>query len=244
MITTPPRRPKMQIIAFAFVFVFAGLTFAASRILIEARILRPNVLTSWMVSPSEWLAKWLKNPTCKVPCWEKIVPGETNRVQAKSLFSNNPKIEIVEEADVIPYGLMLFLDTDGDKYNPNVSMKFDNQNIVQEIEISTFGQNLYLEDIVAVYGSPKQVLIHDSPRNESVLVDMLYPELGMVASLFLHNANVGGEIPRVEIEKYSEVWEIYLNKPDLEYYLYFSEITNGAVDPRLLSEWKGYTTYP
>lgn len=244
MTTTPHRRPKMHIIALAVIFMCAGSTFAASKMLIEARILRPNVLTSWMVSPSEWLAKWLENPTCKVPCWEKIVPGATNRVQAKSLFSNNPNAEIVEEADVTPYGLMLFLDIDGDKYNPNVSLKFDNQNFVQEIEINTFGEHLYLEDIVDVYGFPKQVLIHDSPRNETVLVDLLYPELGMVTSLFLPNTNVGEEIPRIKIERYSELRHIYLNKPDLEYHLYFSEITNGAVDSRLLSEWKGYTTYP
>ena len=240
---TPHKNPN-QITALVIIFVCAGLIFAASRMLIEARILPPSLFTSWMVNPSDWLAKWLENPTCKVPCWENIVPGETNRAQAKSLLSSNPNIAIVEEADVIPYGLMLFLDIHGDKYNCNVSMKFDSQDIVQEIELNTFGENLYLEDLVAGYGSPKQVLIHASPRNESVLVHMLYPELGMVASLFILNLNVGEAIPRVKIEKYSEVRHIYLNQPDLEYYLYFSEITNGAVDPRLLSEWKGYTTYP
>jgi hypothetical protein len=246
METTPRRKLKTYIIVLVAIFVCAGISLVASRMLIEIRILRPNIFTGWLVSPSKWISTWLENPTCKVPCWEKIVSGKTSRDQAKSLLSIKPKIKSINDEDVIPYGLMLFIKAYNgrynDKYYSSVSIKFDDQNIDQEISLGTFGENLYLDDLLPVYGAPKQVLIHDSPDNESVLVDMLYPELGMVASLFIHNK--GGEIPQVEIEKYSEVLDIYLDEPGLQYYLHFSEIINGAIDPMLLSDWKGYTTYP
>lgn len=223
------KRRGVRFIAGVIVFICIGAASYAA-----VRIFYPN--------PTEWIANWLKNPTCALPCWEKIIPGETSRDQAKSLLSSNPKITGIDERDVIPYGLMLFVKIYNRKYDGNISIRFDDQNIAQEIELITFGGNLYLNDIVSVYGAPKQVLIRNSPVNESVLVDMFYPESGMVIEFFIHN--LGGEIPHVKIEKSSEVRNIYLDAPGLKYYLHFSEITDGAVDPRLLSEWKGYTTYP
>lgn len=201
---------------------------------VAARIWYPYLFAN----PSEWIAKWLENPTCKVPCWEKVVPGETNRDQAKSLLSSNLEVDGVEERDVIPYGLMLFIDIHGDKYKPtNVKIKFDNQNIVQEINLVTFGGNLYLHNIVSTYGNPKQVLFHNKDH-EYVAVDLLYPESGMIIKLFL--INLGGEIPRVKIKENDKVLGVYLGTLGLKYYF----DTSGVADPNLLYEWKGYTTYP
>jgi hypothetical protein len=191
-------------------------------------------------NPSEWIAKWLENPICKVPCWERIIPGETSRDQAKSLLSSNLEVDGVEEREVPPYGLMFFIDIRGDKYKPtNVKLKFDNQNIVQEIDLVTFGGNLYLHNIVSTYGYPKQILFHNKDH-EYVAVDLLYPESGMIIELFLRNLNLYGEISQVKIQKRDKVLLVYLGGLDLKYYF----DTSGVADPNLLYEWKGYTTYP
>jgi hypothetical protein len=89
----------------------------------------------------------------------------------------------------------------------NVKIKFDNQNIVQEINLVTFGGNLYLHNIVLTYGNPKQVLFHNKDH-EYVAVDLLYPESGMIIKLFLLNS--GGEIPRVKIKENDKILGVYL----------------------------------
>jgi len=239
------RKNKIYLTVIISILICICLSFVSARMFVDSvnsRILFPNRFTGWLITPSEWLAKWLENPTCEVPCWENIVPGETSREQTKALLSGNPEIASVEEGDVIPYGSMLFVKIYNDTYMGNVSIKFDNQNIAQEIDLTTFGGKLYLGDMILAYGSPKQVLVRDTPDNESVSVNMLYPESGMVLHLFIHN--LGGGIPYVNINEYSEIWNIYLDAPGLKYYFEISEITDGTIDPRLLSEWKGYTIYP
>jgi hypothetical protein len=237
--TTPYRKRTIYFAAVVTIFICIGISLLVSRALVDARILRPNWFTDGFTNPSEWIAKWLRNPTCKVPCWENITPGETNRDQAKSLLSSNPEVASVEEGDVIPYGLMLFVKIYDGKNKGNVSIKFDNQNIAQEIELAVFGDNLYLHDMITVYGPPKKVLFHNQDY-EYVTVDLLYPELGLIIELFLHNLNLEGEIPKVKIEKYEEILYAYLDAPGLKYFF----DTSGIVDSSLLYEWKGYTTYP
>lgn len=237
------RKPNIYLIAILAIFTCGGISFLSSRILVDSRIIRPNRFIDGFISPSEWIANWLKNPTCKVPCWENIVPGDTNRDQAKSLLSNNTDVTSFEESNVIPYGQVLKINLDNDVYPDDATILFDNQNIVQEINLGTFGDNLYLHDVISVYGPPRRVLFHDQ-MYEYVTVDLLYPELGMAIELFLPNLNLEGEIPQVKIEKYGEILHVYLEAPDLKYYFEISEITDGTIDPRLLSEWKGYTIYP
>jgi hypothetical protein len=135
------RKPKIYLIVTLTVFTCVGVYFLFSRTLAYSRIIRPNIFIDGFIDPSEWIAKWLKNPTCKVPCWENITPGEINRDQTKLLLSSNPEVESVEERDVIPYGLMLFVKTYDGKHMGNVSIKFDNQNIAQEIELVHLGVN-------------------------------------------------------------------------------------------------------
>lgn len=239
MNTAPHRKLNIYFLAVVIMFMCAGTSLVASRILIDSRILRPNWFTDWFVNPSEYIAKWLENPTCEVPCWEKIIPGETSRDQAKSLLLNNSEITGIEESNVIPYGQVLDVNLDNDNYTDDVTIIFDNQNMVQEIDFATFGDNLYLGDMISVYGPPKQVLLHDQ-MYEYVTVDLLYPELGMIIELFIHNLNLEGETPQVKIEKYGEILHVYLDAPGLKYFF----DTSGVVDPNLSYEWKGYTTYP
>lgn len=233
------RKPKIYLIVTLIVFTCVGVYFLFSSTLVDSRIIRPNIFIDGFIDPSEWIAKWLRNPTCKVPCWENITPGEINRDQTKLLLSSNPEVESVEERDVIPYGLMLFVKTYDGKHKGNVSIKFDNQDIAQEIELAVFGDNLYLHDMILVYGSPKKVLFYNLDY-EYVTVDLLYPESGMIIELFLQNLNIEGEIPKAKIEKYGEILNIYLEAPGLKYFL----DTSGIVDPSLSYEWKGYGVYP
>ena len=233
------RNHKIYFIATVTIFICIGVSLLASRVLVDARILRPNWFTDKFTNPSGWIAKWLRNPSCNVPCWQNITPGETNRDQAKSLLSSNPDITGIEESDVIPYGQVLNLNLDNDVYPDDVTILFDNENIVQEIDFATFGSNLYLNDMILAFGSPKRVLFRNQ-EYEYVTVDLLYSERGVIVELFLQNLNLEGEIPKVKIEKYMEVRHIYLNTPGLKYFF----DTSGIVDPSLSYEWKGYTTYP
>jgi len=189
-------------------------------------------------NPSELVMNWLETPTCEVPCWENITPGETSLDQAKSLLLSNPKIKIVDEGDVIPYGLMLIVDIQGDYYNPNVSMGFDKNNIAQSIRFSTSGQNLYLNDIVSFYGFPKYVVIYWQ-ETVGFDVDLAYPEMGLVINLYLQGAKTINEDDiRFTISPEQEVYSISFYAPNLEYYYSF------AWQPLKRYDWKGFTNYP
>ncbi len=223
---------KVRTIAYglgAFLLVSIGIiSFVA------LRIWYPYLFSN----PSELVTNWLEAPTCQIPCWEQITPGETTLDQAKSLLQSNPKIKIVDEGDVIPYGLMLFVDIQGDYYNPNVSMGFDKNKIVQSIELSTHGENLYLNDIVSFYGDPKYTLIYWR-ETVGVDVDLLYPETGLVINLYSQDAEIINENDiRFTISPAQEVYGITFYAPNLEYYYLF------AWQPLKRYEWKGFTNYP
>jgi hypothetical protein len=188
--------------------------------------------------PSELVTSWLQTPTCEVPCWENVTPGETSRDQAKSILLSNPKIKIVDEGDVIPYGLMLFVDIQGDKYNPNVSIGFDKNNIVQSIKLSTFGENLHLNDIVTLYGSPKYAVVYGQ-ETVGVDVDLVYPEKGLVINLYAQDAEIINENDiRFTFSPTQEVYDVSFYVPNLEYYYSF------AWQPLKRYDWKGFTNYP
>lgn len=217
------------LILIAIALICVGIVFY-----IATRMRYPYLFTN----PSEWIADWLKNPICEVPCWEEITPGKTSRNEAESLLSNNPEFGSVEERDVIPYGLMLFVDVRGDKYEPtNVSIKFDNKNIVQEIDLVTFGGNLYLHDIVLTYGFPKQVFFVYWDYGYTMFY-LLYPELGVVVELdgySKHRNNAS-----VNIQSFSKINNIYLSAAELTSVF----DSSGIAKPSGVYEWKGYATYP
>lgn len=226
-------------ITIVIVFTLVGITLAIFRTLVTSRILHPSWFTDWLVTPSEWIAKWLKTPTCEVPCWGNITPGATNRVQAKSLLKSNREITSIEETDVIPYGQVININLDNDIYTDDATILFDDKNIVQEIDLATFGSNLYLVDVISAYGHPNQLLLHNL-MYDFVTVDLLYPKSGMVISLFLPNLNAGGREAQVEIDKYSEILHIYLTTSDLKHYFDTFEINDAG----LYCNWEGYTKYP
>jgi len=189
-------------------------------------------------NPSELVSNWLETPTCEMPCWENITPGETSLDQAKSLLLNNPNVKIVDEGDVIPYGLMLFVDIQGDHYNPNLSMGFDKNNITQSVELKTYNQNLYLNDIVSYYGFPKYVVVYWQ-ETVGVDVDVVYPEKGLVINLYSQSAQIiNEEEVRFTISPEQEVYGVNFYAPNLEYYYSF------AWQPLKRYNWKGYTDYP
>jgi len=189
-------------------------------------------------NPSELVANWLESPTCKVPCWEKITPGETSTEQAKSRLLSNPKIKSVREGNVVPYGLTLSVDIQGDYYNPNASIGFDNNNVAQSIELSTYHENLYLNDIVSYYGFPNYVVIYGQ-ETVGVDVDLAYPEMGLVVNLYSQDAEIINENDiRFTISPNQEVYGVSYYAPNLEYYYSF------AWQPLKRYDWKGFTNYP
>jgi hypothetical protein len=198
-------------------------------------ILRSRYLAS---KPSELVMNWLENPTCKEPCWENITPGKTTLDQAKMLLTSKPNIKIVGEDDVIPYGLMVFVDIQGDYYNPNVAINFDKNTVAQSIKLETFHENLYLKDIVAFYGFPKYVVIYWQ-ETEGVDFDLVYPEKGLVINLYSQDAKIVSEHEiRFNISPEQEVYGVSYYVPNLEYYYSF------AWQPLKRYEWKGFTDYP
>jgi hypothetical protein len=189
-------------------------------------------------SPSGVVTYWLITPTCEAPCWENIAPGETTLEQAKSLLLNNPNIKRVAEDVVTSYGLKLSVDIQGDKYAPNVLLGFDKNNINQFIEFLTFGENLHVSDITAIYGSPRYVVVYGR-ETVGVDVDLLYPEMGLVVNLYSEDADIISESDiRFSVSPEQEVFRISYYVPTFEYYYSF------AWQPLKRYEWKGFTDYP
>lgn len=188
--------------------------------------------------PSELVVNWLEAPTCKMPCWEKITPGETDLEQAKSFLFGNPKVKTIGKSNIIPDGVMLSVDIQGDYYNPNASIEFDRNNIAQSIKIFTANQNLYLDDIVSYYGFPRYVVIYGQ-ETVGVDVDLLYPGMGLVVNLYSQDAEIRNENDiRFTISPKQEVYGISFFTPNLEYY--YSLVWR----PLKQYVWKGFTEYP
>jgi hypothetical protein len=151
-----------------------------------------------------------ENPTCKLPCWWGITPGETDwrdAWQFLARFATNQApydTYLLESANLPGYQFFqVLLDVpevpDQEYYstlNHLVIFMHKGATSVEYIDVNTGNIELYtIPQILAAYGQPQQVYVHarqhQRPENNSVTVYLYYPEDGFMS---VHYTTVGMEV--------------------------------------------------
>ena len=177
-----------------------------------------------------WLSQLLQDPTCQPPCWEGIVPGETNILDAAIILSANPAVINVNEPKEFQQYDMWELSFDFTQGEGEI--RANENRIVTRITFRPdYREILTLEEFIDAHGEPSAVS-YSFCFEFGCNVDILYLEKGISLSYRVEN------FPNLNFNKIKpnrEIDEIIFSSP--------GEI---AAEPRLyhLIKWKGYGRYP
>jgi hypothetical protein len=204
---------------------FIILTASCGRSIVTAKTATPENSRNWQTA-------WLDQPVCKPPCWQNITPGVTTRDEAVLILENTPGVAITYNKKS---GLSWNFGTKAEGGNIIVS----EDGIVSGVWLGSTNENLYLKKVTAAYSFPKYVKPYDCRVGmcETVLI---YPDLGMLLSVFVKDARGDDEIPQIEILSETIVYRVYFIEQGMEN---FQKILVFQ-DYDLLLEWKGYGEYP
>jgi hypothetical protein len=183
----------------------------------------------------------LDNPICSPPCWQNIIPGETNRndlLTALAGIDNFDQSSLVQrdypnkkDYNQVVYG-KLYLEPNAVTF---VSAYLSDETVV---ELNFTGLwNLTLEEVIEEFGEPEGVFIYHS--NDFNVVSFLIPSKGVAFRFDIPRGPVDSIVPEMEIK------DIDYFSPNYYYELlemgWFSE---GKWDYQesiaRIKPWKGY----
>lgn len=196
------------------------------------------------VARSEWLDKFLKNPTCQPPCWENIVPGETNIDDALAILSHTNGIKLTNNPTVLS-GYTTEMNWNFDESNDSGGVTTDEQgNVISKISLG-FYEKLTTEEVISAFGPPTDVLLYDCRPfvgKKTCEVHIIFQEIGVGLRTYLID-DIGKNKYQVVISPQTEIDGIWL----------FQNI-NGTYEqiigknsfnyPQYFIKWKGYSNYP
>ena len=181
----------------------------------------------------DWWATWLDNSVCKPPCWQNITPQET-------------KFE-----DVVP----ILLDANVTVRNENkdhISFLFEktifgqvyqaSDGSVDSIILNFQQENLSIGDLEQVIGAPERISFIRIPNIPYCLVNLLYPDQGIVLEVNLENNSKSNDYLdcQIEIARNDQVYRLILIGQNLN----SSDLWKRASSTLSAKEWKGYGKYP
>lgn len=216
------------------VLVIAVLSVLGSLVACLGEI--PSSTDEAYISPTlspkpDWLARWLNEPVCQPPCWEKITPGKTSFADALAIAKTASGFELGH------------IDNDSIQLNYNkgfvLLLSREDANI-QEMDLSISDALLELSEIVDRYGFPDEMIKYGlpSPEGSSVWIDLLYYDLGMVISFY---ASPDDPWNKVILGPDTSIALIKLYVPQLEYY--FNEPPEYGVNFSPAIKLNGYGSY-
>lgn len=216
------------------VLVIAVLSVLGSLVACSGEI--PSSTDEAYISPTlspkpDWLARWLNEPVCQPPCWEKITPGKTSFADALAI------------ANTISGAKVSYVGDDNIRLNYNkgfvLLLSREDANI-QEMDLSISDASLELGEIVDRYGFPDEMIKYGlpSPEGSSVWIDLLYYDLGMVISFY---ASPDDPWNKVILGPDTSIALIKLYVPHLEYY--FNEPPEYGVNFSPAIKLNGYGSY-
>jgi hypothetical protein len=148
-----------------------------------------------------------ENPTCMLPCWWGITPGETNwrdawqflaRFAANKAPHDTHFYESERSRGYKSFQVLLDVPIVPDQeYYPILNQLIlsirKDTNLVEYIDVNTGNVEPYtIPQILAAYGQPQQVYIHarqsQRPESNSITVYLYYPNYGFMS---VHFATVG-----------------------------------------------------
>ena len=216
------------------VLVIAVLSVLGSLVACLGEI--PSSTDEAYISPTlspkpDWLARWLNEPVCQPPCWEKITPGKTSFADALAI------------ANTISGAKVSYVGDDNIRLNYNkgfvLLLSREDANI-QEMDLSISDASLELGEIVDRYGFPDEMIKYglSGPEGSSVWIDLLYYDLGMVVTFY---ALPDDPWNKVSLGPDTSIASINLYAPQLEYY--FNEPPEHGVNFSPAIKLNGYGNY-
>ncbi|MCC6958161.1 MAG: hypothetical protein IT316_15270 [Anaerolineales bacterium] len=208
-----------------------GIIALIALIILGALIYRPAAPPP---ENSPWMKKWLNDPTCLPPCWENIIPGETDIGDSIALLEqveeiNNETIKMFSG----DWSEVQWAFKDSSSWGRVWTTKKDT--LIHMTRFAT-GDSVTITEIEAKYGAPQEVLISRCMSGFCDVV-LIYKDLSMGLDVFTRERRQAGIRLRPDQVVYKI--EFYSNKP--------GDVPPYTLDwnyPQRTYAWKGYTTYP
>lgn len=191
------------------------------------------------------ITKWLTNPTCQPPCWENLVPGETNIIDSVKVIGQIPSVTITGfPYDDKPWGIrqVRWQFTDRDEGGSATTEK--NNPVISTIFLQVSGQQfLPVKQIVSNYGPPIGVLIYsclNEVGNNGCVLHLIYNGFAIELRKLPDKGIESYQIKLSEDSKVSGIW--FFPKGDNGYANTLGK--NSGHYPKDLYQWKGFVDYP
>jgi len=182
----------------------------------------------------DWLVRWLNEPVCQPPCWEKITPGKTSFTDAQAIANTLSGIRV----SYVGHEDIRLESNQYDAYNFAFLLSQGDVNI-QVISLTTSYTSLELSEIVDRYGFPNEMINSDFFDNSAIRsIDLLYYDLGMVITI---KRLPGDPWNKVNLSPDSSIQGISFYAPQLKYYFNSSQWAGMVVSPPI--KLNGYGDY-
>ena len=220
-------------------------TFRICFIILYFGILASCVQANFLFKPthtkrSEWLTKWLYEPSCSPPCWEQMTPGDTTINEGLSLIKKLNGVSIKYSPGKGLYDDRKQMMWDFNDSNSSGSGTTDKQgDVISDISLQLNSEeNLRISEIISIYGPPEYVNTlgcFGELTNTSCDVHLIYPKIGMSLGLYLPDQ--GTDEHNVEISSDLSIRTIVFFSPGVDNYLKALGVFDNFV------KWSGYTEY-
>lgn len=193
---------------------------------------------------SEWMTKWLEDPTCQIPCWEGLTPGVTQIDDGAEILRNKPFIKTLKNPIYGPVGDIRQISWEFENQEGSgVANSDENGEIIAWIALNTGATDFPLKKVIASYGYPDWVSIYCQGTDfiYKCSVELVIKDKGMILGLLLDDKGKPGN-NIIIITPESQIEKILLFANDQNRYetaFKFSEIPHAIV-----YDWKGYSRYP
>jgi hypothetical protein len=191
---------------------------------------------------TDWMNAWIDSPTCQIPCWEGLTPGITKLIEGADHIKGLPYVASVRypltefksrEKDIT----WNFIDQKGGGWAQSDELG----ETINQISIRLANVDFPLKKIIDGYGAPDRVILNDCRREPGMnfcVTYLVYDQKGMTIVLFLKDIGFLSK-DKVNIKPETQIFEIALYSiNDVAEYVF------SLWNPRSVSDWEGYKTYP
>lgn len=195
---------------------------------------------------SDWITKWLKNPTCQPPCWENMIPGKTKIEDGVTILEQIPGINKLSGPSKGPIGNEKQMVWQFGPSSGSISAQTDERGeILSFIYLNlNLEENITLDELVSAYGQPTNLSFYDCRTElnmKSCVIHLIYKDKGMALELLVDDIGKGEY--RVKILSETKVSGVWLFPATGDGYA-TTIGKNSFIYPKFVINWKGYTNYP
>lgn len=163
---------------------------------------------------------------CAAPCWQDIVPGETEWEEAVSLIEGKERFKNIQSLDDDQSDAQALTWQDGDD-SPTCCQMFSRGGDVVDTIFLLLAPQMALGEVLEEIGDPLYVT-GEEVTGDQALISLVYPDIPLVLYVFVAGSAEG------ELTASSEVvGAIYMTEADME----------GVLENTNLYDWQGYQAY-